>query len=118
MKISVASLCILFFVWACSKKAETTSAEASSDEWPEMELFHSIIAEAFHPFKDSANLAPAKKLAEAMAVEAVKGETGPLPVEVNTEKVKGQLEKLKKDTRTLTDQIKGGDKDQNIGASL
>ncbi|HRG08628.1 MAG TPA: hypothetical protein PLJ08_08615, partial [Cyclobacteriaceae bacterium] len=70
----------LAFIWivvlaACSKKEETqateeTAATEEANDWAEMDSFHMIMAEAFHPFKDSANLEPVKALAEEMAVEA------------------------------------------------
>ena len=77
-----------------------------------------IMAEAFHPFKDSANLVPAKKMAEEMATEADKWASAPLPAKVNTEEVREELQKLKTDTRALADLIKSGAEDAAIGSSL
>ncbi len=35
--------------------------EAAGDEkWAAMDEFHTLMAESFHPYKDTANLAPAK----------------------------------------------------------
>jgi len=51
-----------------SVEAEATTTESDPNEWPEMDSFHMIMAEAFHPYKDSANLEPVKRLAEEMAV--------------------------------------------------
>lgn len=107
----------IVFVVACSKKAEESS-DADSAEWPEMDSFHMIMAEAFHPFKDSINVAPAKKLAEEMAVEAAKWQAAPIPAKVNNDEVKALLEKLKTDTRALADNIRGGMTNQEIGKAL
>jgi hypothetical protein len=60
------------FVSCTSKPESTTTAAEDSSEWKEMDSFHMIMAEAFHPYKDSSNLAPVKKLAEEMAAEAEK----------------------------------------------
>ena len=67
-----------------------------------MESFHMVMAEAYHPYKDSANLEPVKSLAENLAKESEKG--GRFP-----------LEKLKKDCRALADQVK--EANEQIGAA-
>lgn len=107
---------------SCSTKENKVEAEATTEadpnEWPEMDSFHMIMAEAFHPYKDSTNLEPVKRLAEEMAVEADKWAATALPEKVNREEVKAQLNQLKTDTRTLADKIKGGASDEEIGASL
>lgn len=99
-----------------SDSKEVTSVD--SDEWKEMDSFHMIMADAFHPYKDSANLAPAKKLAEEMAMEAGKWASAPLPEKVNNDDVRQSLNKLKEDTRALADLIKSGADDSSVGASL
>jgi hypothetical protein len=83
-----------------------------------MDSFHMVMAEAFHPYKDSANLEPAKQLAEEMAQEADKWASASLPEKVNTESVKALLTQLKTDTRSLADQVKNGAPDEAIGTSL
>ena len=105
---------LLVIAAGCTKKPET----ASSDEWPEMESFHMLMAEAFHPYKDSSNLEPVKRLAEEIALEADRWQSSELPARVNTKEMKSQLEKLRVGTRALSDKIKGGASDDEIGASL
>ncbi|MFM9838757.1 MAG: hypothetical protein ACKVOQ_10870 [Cyclobacteriaceae bacterium] len=114
---------VMFFVFAgfasCTSKTESTATTTEeSDEWKEMDSFHMIMAEAFHPFKDSSNLAPVKKLAEEMATEADKWASAELPAKVNKDEVKEELQKLKTDTRALADLIKSGADDAAIGSSL
>lgn len=104
---------------ACSTKQQT--AEAPKDgmnDWKEMDSFHLIMAEAFHPYKDSANLAPVKKLAEEMATEADKWASAVLPEKMNNDEVKESLQKLKSDTRALADMIKSDADDAAVGSSL
>jgi hypothetical protein len=118
-------LIVYFLIFAfagfisCTSKTETTSTTTEeSDEWKEMDSFHMIMAEAFHPYKDSANLAPVKKMAEEMAIEADKWASASLPKKVDNEEVKEELQKLKTDTRSLADLIKSGADDKAIGSSL
>ncbi len=101
-----------------SGEAEATTTEADPNEWPEMDSFHMIMAEAFHPYKDSTNLEPVKRLAEEMAMEADKWASTALPAKVNNDAVKAQLNQLKTDTRGLADKIKSGASDAEIGNSL
>ncbi len=119
----------LAFIWivvlaACAKKEETQAgaeevvATEEVNDWAEMDSFHMIMAEAFHPFKDSANLEPAKTLAEEMAVEADKWSAAALPAKVDTEEVKNLLAKLKTDTRALADKVKAGATNEELGADL
>jgi Tfp pilus assembly protein PilP len=123
MKKYILSLLILGLMasTSCNSKkeeAQTEIAETGSEEWKEMDSFHMIMAESFHPYKDSSNLEPAKKMAEEMATEAEKWASASLPSKVNTHEVKQQLEKLKTDTRAFADKIKSGSADAEIGSSL
>jgi len=127
MKIKILTLIafLSFMFSACSKKenvseptVEAVSENADPNEWPQMDSFHMIMAEAFHPFKDSANLAPVKVLAEELASEAETWATASLPEKVNNDDVKAKLNQLKTDTRALADKIKNGAADEEIGNSL
>jgi hypothetical protein len=115
MKVSFGKISFVLvsiaMVIACSKKAE-------SDEWPEMDSFHMIMAEAYHPYKDSANVEPAKKLAKEMADEAVRWQTGSLPEKVNNDEVKALLIKIKDDTRVFAEGVSADMTDEEIGVKL
>src|SRR5882762_11463508 len=120
MKITIQYFFILGILLACSSKKGDHEAAASQDqdEWPEMESFHRVMAEAYHPYKDSANLEPIKSLAENLAKESAAWAGAKLPPAVDNEQVKAKLEKLKTDCRVLADQVKTGASNEQIGASL
>lgn len=125
MKIKNLVLFVLFItiLSACSEKKHEENEGMLADEtdemeWAEMDAFHMVMAEAYHPYKDSTNLAPAKELAAEMALEAEKWTNAVLPEKVNTDEMKAQLNQLKTDTQSLADKIKGGATDQEIGATL
>jgi hypothetical protein len=109
-------LLVLSFAIACSGKKETTEVSVD-DAWPEMDEFHMIMAESFHPYKDSANMEPAKANAAEMASVAGKWLNAPLPEKVNNEDVKATLKQLKSDTEAFAQTVQGGDSTQ-IGESL
>lgn len=125
MKIKFLILACLILTFSnCSNKenaseqTEVITENTNTDEWPQMDSFHMIMAEAFHPYKDSANLAPVKVLAEEIASEAETWAASSLPVKVDNDDMKAQLNQLKTDTRALADKIKGGASDEDIGSSL
>lgn len=109
---------------ACSGKTEKTEEAAAeeqaatdNDAWPEMDEFHMLMAESFHPFKDSANLDPAIANAGDLAAMAEKWANAPLPERVNNDEVKGYLNELKTSTAAFTQLTASGDSTK-IGASL
>jgi hypothetical protein len=107
--------------YSCSQKENTearSEKENDDSEWVEMDSFHLIMAEAFHPYKDSANLEPVKRLSEELAQHAESWASATLPDKVNNDAVKAQLNQLKADTRALSTMIQSGATDEEIGTSL
>ena len=100
----VVSLLVLFNILcllSCSGKKEEHHEEVTateSDEWEDLDSFHMIMAESFHPYMDSGNLVPAKENAAAMEELASKWANAPLPDKVNNEHVKQLLSELKHST--------------------
>ena len=101
---------------ACSGKKDSAEA-ANNDEWPEMDEFHMVMAESFHPYKDSANMEPAKANAAEMAKVAEKWANAPLPEKVNNDEIKANLAQLKADAATFVQTVQSGDSTK-IGADL
>lgn len=97
---------------ACaSKKEEAHDHDAAKDQtvWKEMDTFHMVMAETFHPFKDSANLEPVKMRATELAVAADEWVAAPLPEKVDNDEIKSKLEKLKSEATTLAETVKSAD---------
>ena len=120
--IKPATLILVFFITAlvvaCSGKKSEHAEGAGSEEWPEMDAFHMSMAEAFHPFKDSANLKPAKESAARLAEDADKWAASKLPDKVNNDEVKASLKKLSADSHTFADHVKSGTADAELGKEL
>ena len=117
-------LCVTIFAVSCSSKKEGerkaeehVTATSTDEDWPAMDEFHMIMAETFHPFKDSANLEPIKTKASELAASAEKWLNAPLPEKVNNDEVKTKLQQLKTDAATLSETVKSAD-DKTIGESL
>lgn len=111
------ALFIFSLAVSCSGKKDSTEAVASNEEWPEMDEFHMVMAESFHPYKDSANIEPAKGNAAEMARVAEKWANASLPEKVNTDEIKGDLAKLKEDAVAFVQIAQSGDSTK-IGESL
>jgi len=113
------SLLLFVSLIACSGKKEAAVEEttAESDDWAMMDKFHMVMAESFHPYKDSANIAPAIANAEEMAAVAEEWNTSELPAKVNNESVKADLAELTSATAAFVQIAQSGDEAQ-IGTSL
>lgn len=122
MRLSLMAFLVVVGVtfYSCShkEKTESNAEQPDENEWVEMDSFHMIMSEAFHPYKDSANLEPVKRLAEEIAKEAEKWASASLPEKVKNDDMKAALNQLKADTRALSEMIKGGASDEEIGTSL
>ena len=114
MKNQILILVLLASSFACS----TRNHHDEKGEWKELNSFHKIMAEAFHPLKDSGNVAPAKKLAIQLAEEADRWASSSLPEKVNNEEMKANLEKLKAETKSLADEIGKGASDDVVKERL
>jgi hypothetical protein len=83
-----------------------------------MDEFHMVMAESFHPFKDSANLQPAINNAETLVSSADAWAEAPLPEKfAGDDEVKFKLNQLKADAASFATVSKTGD-NKAIGQSL
>jgi hypothetical protein len=121
--IPMAALGLMILAIACSgKKNEEEEqhqhSEAASEDWNEMDDFHMVMAEAFHPYKDSANLEPAKMYADSLVATADRWSSAPLPEKFSEDdEIKFKLNQLKVDASTFAEIAKTGN-DKAIGESL
>jgi hypothetical protein len=113
------SFVLVAFVFACATKKEDNHEHGASDqaEWKEMDDFHMIMAETFHPYKDSANLEPAKTRAGELAAAAEKWSRTALPDKVDNDEMKKKLSDLREGSLSLVEKVAAGD-DAAIGDQL
>lgn len=122
-QISILSLVAILAMAACTSKKEADVTETKTEgtdkaeEWPAMDAYHFAMAEAFHPFKDSANLEPVKVQAAELAKAAEAWVNAPLPEKVNNDDIKAKLQALKTDSDALATLVPTGN-DEEIGAAL
>jgi hypothetical protein len=99
----------------CSKSGKH---EDEQIEWKEMDDFHMVMADVYHPLKDSGNLEPIKSRAAELAASASTWADSKLPEKVDNEETKGLLLKLKEGAQALEDQINSGATDNEIQTQL
>ena len=127
MNRKIGQLLTLVFVvgmlFACGEKTTSTASDVSAaagsdtDDWTMMDEFHIVMAESFHPYKDSANLQPARELAGEMASVADKWAKSELPAQVNNEAVKGKIDQLNSGAKQFQETVQSGT-DEEVGAKL
>jgi len=110
--------CVVFGSCSLKGKSEALSVSADANEWIEMDSFHLIMTEAFHPFTDSDNLEPVKQMAEELAQQIDRWEIENLPEKVDYTAMRAKIIQLKKDTRSLSDMIQQGSTDKEIKTSI
>ena len=110
------SFIFVLLLAACSTKNSDDTAEYQ--EWKELQSFHLLMAEAFHPYKDSANLEPAKSLAKEMADEVTKWMGVALPGKVDNEEMKQKLQDLNIGSRDFLKIVSENSPDSVIAQSL
>jgi hypothetical protein len=99
------SIFLLMITIGCASKQTSEGEQANVDEWPEMDAFHMIMAETFHPYKDSSNLEPLKTQAQVLKAEAEKWAQAPLPAKVNNDAMKARLQQLKMEATGLAEMV-------------
>ncbi len=109
---------LTFYSCGPGDNKESSVEQISVSEWPEMDSFHMVMSEAFHPYKDSANFDPVKRLAEVLAQQAEAWASAELPDKVNNDEMKAQLNQLKEDTHALSALIKESATDEELSLAL
>lgn len=106
---------------ACSGKKGREDQHGNDQnvgEWTPMDEFHMVMAESFHPYKDSSNLEPAKQYADSLVVYATRWAEAPLPEKFeHDDEIRFKLDQLKVDATTFARTVETGD-DKAIGESL
>lgn len=94
-------------MFSCASKKDATGDHEhdhrGGDEsvWKDMDDFHMIMAETFHPYKDSANLEPVKSRASELMTAADEWASAPLPEKVDNAEMRSRLRQLKAQATTL-----------------
>ena len=94
MNIKTLSL-VLFLLFVNS-----ISAQSIFEKWPEMNVFHEVISETFHPTEEN-NLEPLKTRSEELMKKAENLLNSNIPEEYRTKSILSSLENLQRKSETL-----------------
>lgn len=102
------------FIFSCASKKEEAhghphEGSEQQGDWKEMDEFHMIMAETFHPYKDSANLEPVKTRAVELMAAAEQWASAGLPARVDNEEVKEKLKRLRSEAESLAESVRTAD---------
>lgn len=99
---------------SCSGKKEQSAV--TSQTWKEMDDFHMVMAEAFHPYMDSANLEPAKNTASLLSKSAADWAASAQEKEIAAP-IKDKLKQLETEAVAFGAMVKSENENQ-LGESL
>lgn len=121
-RVRIVSACYvisLILMVACTSATDKNAGTQSTadDNWIGMDDFHMVMAESFHPFRDSANLAPAKVYAKELVIAAKDWSGQRRPARVDTDEVKELMNQLIAETENLSSLVEAATDDE-IGESL
>ncbi len=97
-------------------KAAVSTAQAN-DKWAELENYHEIMSQTFHPVEEG-KFAPIRKLAGELAARAQKWLDSKPPKIYDTADIKAILVKLNSESKALADGIAKGATDDQIKKDL
>ena len=96
----------------------TLSAQEKEVAWPEMDAFHTVMSQTWHPVEDG-NYQPIRERADELAEVAETWRKSTIPAEYQAQKdIKKKLKELAKETKELAKEIKAGSSDEDIKEDL
>ncbi|MDV3307458.1 MAG: hypothetical protein LOY03_01405 [Cyclobacteriaceae bacterium] len=116
--IAILTATALLAFTSCRQNRAVENADATDpQEWPQLDEFHFVMAESFHPYADSGNLEPARKYAAELASLSETWAREPLPEKVNDETTRALLNELSRETAAFREMASTAS-DDSLGASL
>lgn len=97
--------------------APANQAAEKSDKWAELESFHEVMAQTFHPAEEG-NLKPIRSQAGELAARARKWMDSVAPPVYDTPSIKALLVKLNAETRDLADLVGRNGSDEDVKKSI
>lgn len=93
------------------------SAVKTADQWAELENYHEIMSQTFHPAEEG-KFAPIRKLAGELATRAQKWLESTPPKIYDAPEIRAILVKLNRESKALADSIANGTSDEQIKKDL
>lgn len=94
-----------------------TSTAQANDKWAELDAYHDVMSQTFHPAEEG-KLAPIRKRAGELADKAKQWLDSKPPKVYDTADIKALLVKLNAESKTLADSIAKGANDEQVKKDL
>ena len=105
------------FGFAQEKTTEQPKKKSPFESWPELKEFHGVMSQTFHPSEEG-NLEPIKARASEMKEKAVKLSESKIPADLDNEKVKAAVSKLKDNSMVMEKMVADKKSDKEISDYL
>ena len=89
----------------------------AEEKWPELEAFHKIMSNTYHPAEEG-NFEPIKTRIGEMVEAAGKMNSNPIPAEYNKQNIIDAAKKLEADSKALEEKIKANATNEEIFKEL
>jgi len=93
-------------------------ASSTEKEWPQLDSFHDVMAQAWHPVEDSGNFEPAKRLAADMEQGAREWTEAPVPAQLDKAEVSARIKVLLDSCAAFRKAVEAGRPDSLLKPSL
>lgn len=97
--------------------APTTRAEDKGDKWAELESFHEVMSQTFHPAEEG-NLKPIRSRAGEMAERAQKWLDSKAPLIYDVPAINAILVKLNAESKALAELVSNNGSDEEVKKSI
>ncbi len=109
----IATLLVFVLVGTMAFSQETEKKISPFDSWPELKEFHGVMSGTFHPSEEG-NLEPIKTRATEMKDKAAVLASSKIPADLDNEKVKAAVSKLKDNTVAMEKMVNDKKSDKEI----
>ncbi len=109
-------IALIALVSACDSRKEAKVEDEV--EWKEMDEFHAVMADMYHPLKDSNNLEPIRKSAGEFSAAASKWAGSKLPARVDNDDTRKLLSQLEEGSKALEKMVEEGSPDEEVASRL
>lgn len=97
--------------------ATQTSAQSVMEKWPQLETFHSVMSQTFHPMEEG-NFKPIRERSGEMYQKATTLAKSPIPAEFNKPEMVAAVKSLRTGSKKLDKAIRKGAADTEVGQQL
>ncbi len=116
MKMTRISFMALIAMWWIGA-GQTATAQSAMEKWPELNTFHGVMSQTFHPMEEG-NLEPIRKRSGEMYQKATALAKSNIPAEFNKPEMISAVKSLQKGSKNLDKAIRKGASNEEVSKQL